>query len=227
MIFLRSVSAQHVEDPDYGVGMPVFRWLLDGHRLHFRAPITFITGENGAGKSTLVESLARVLGLHGAGGAERRFMGTGDDFTSNAYRSLLIRKTDPIPQAFFLRGETYLDTVNALGMSTPGSHGESIIEMTGYLSTQPGVYILDEPEAGLSAVSQMALLAQFAHGVEAGAQWIVATHSPILLATPGAHILEVHEDGITEVSYRESQPFRHYAEFFADPEGVAAYLVGD
>ena len=105
------------------------------------------------------------------------------------------------------------------------SHGESILDLVAEHVHGEGIYLLDEPEAGLSVIRQMALLAEIHHAAGRGAQFVIATHSPILPAVPGAQIVEINEAGLTPASFEDLESVAATREFLADPAGTARYLV--
>lgn len=174
--------------------------------------VTFFVGENGAGKSTVLEAIAVALGLPAEGGT--RNVHRAQQEVSPLHRVLRLAKGWRQPRSsYFLRAEslfnvfTYLDELPG---SPPSlhlrSHGEAFLEvLQGFRSD--GLYLLDEPEAALSPNRQLAALALIDRLVKEGCQFIIATHSPILLAYPNATILSFDATGITEVAYEDTE---HY-----------------
>ena len=207
--------------------------------LRFDAPITFLVGENGAGKSTLVEALAYTLGFDAQGGTTGDEMGRrhrgqnplGDEI------ELELGPQKPREQ-FFLRAESFVnfaglvqanDLVDAYG-GVPlheQSHGESFLALAESRFGGEMLYLLDEPEAALSVTSALAFVAVLHRVAGAGAQFIVATHSPILLATPGARIYELDERGASEVSWEASDPVRMTRAFLEAPQRFLHEIVGE
>jgi predicted ATPase len=207
--------------------------------LRFDAPITFLVGENGAGKSTLVEALAYALGFDAQGGT------TGDEMGKR------VRGDNPLGEEvefelgpckpreqFFLRAESFHefaklveahDLVDAYGGVSlhEQSHGESFLALAESRFGGEMLYLLDEPEAALSVTSALAFVAVLHRVAAAGAQFIVATHSPILLATPGARIYELDERGASEVSWEASDPVRMTRAFLDAPQRFLHEIVGD
>ncbi len=204
--------------------------------LKFRTPVTFLVGENGSGKSTVLEAIAEAYGLEPHGG--HRGMYATDQQRSDLGRRMKLSRTKTgsrmlgaRTRGFFLRAETAYEVFTEnFGKAGYGdrhpdqvSHGESVLQVLDGRFTDVGLYLLDEPEDGLSFTSCLRLLAQFELLVQRDAQIICATHSPVLSAYPGATVLEVGRHGVREVAWRELEVVDHWARFLARPE---AYLSG-
>ncbi|MDR7329808.1 AAA family ATPase [Corynebacterium guangdongense] len=239
---LRAMAAAGVES--YVLDLPAVRHLARTGPLRLSTPVTVLVGDNGAGKSTLLEALALALGFPGMGGPVGGFHGdmwaarTGTE--SRLAHHLVVRTSAPLLRGFFLRAETSFQllteadrpparagrNVLASGQSLHArSHGESVLGLVAEHVAGAGLYLFDEPEAGLSTVRQMALLAEIDQAVDRGAQFIIATHSPVLPALPRAEILEVNEAGILPVAYDDVESVRAMREFLDDPRGVVDYLT--
>jgi predicted ATPase len=201
---------------------------------------TFFVGENGSGKSTLIEAIAVASGFNAEGGT------TNFQFATRRSESALhgcirVPRTDRRPRTgFFLRAESFfnlatniedLDRESILGppvLASYGgrplhemSHGEAFMALVRHRFGRNGLYILDEPEAALSIGRQIELVRELhAHVTQKGSQLIVATHSPVLLALPGSLIYRLGEDGISAVSYEETDAYRLTWNFLRDPNGV-------
>lgn len=193
--------------------------------------VTLLTGDNGSGKSTLVEAIAVAMGVNAAGGSRHARFTAADH--SALHRSLtLIRRENP-RDVYFLRGETYLDLAEyheSLGPGDPlvgltrRSHGQGIMDLVRTRFGPDSLILLDEPEDGLSIFSQLELLGLLTVLARRGAQVVVATHSPVLLAIPDARILHVPD--LDPMLYDDCEPVTATREFINDPAGTARYLVG-
>jgi len=212
--YLRSVTIDPQADLDfdrYPFNIPAVRAMgvLEPH-----PDVTFFVGENGAGKSTLLEAIAVALGMPAEGGT--RNVHRTQQEVSPLHRVLRLVKGWRQPRAsYFLRAESLFNVFTYLDELGPGggpsmhlkSHGEAFLEvLQGF--RRDGLYLLDEPEAALSPNRQLAALALIDRLVKEGCQFIIATHSPILLAYPNARILCFDAGGIAEVAYEDTE---HYA----------------
>lgn len=223
----------------YFADLPPVRQLAAGAALRFDRPVTFLVGENGAGKSTLLEAIAVCCGLNPEGGSRNiRFSTEETHAALGAYLTPVRRAF--FQDGFFLRAEslynvaTYLDRLNeddprALepygGRSLHRqSHGESFLALVQHRFGGRGLYLLDEPEAALSPSRQLTLLCELRRLAEAGAQCIIATHSPILMALPGARLYRLDEAGFTAADYRDTEHYRLTRQFLEDPERMLHYL---
>lgn len=218
---------------DYLVHLPAVRYL---NELRLTQPVTFLVGDNGSGKSTLLEAIALACGFDASGGPLGGWNGTirHTGTESNLYRHLKVRRSGPLLRGFFLRAETHftmLTGADVVAGQPPQllarSHGESIMDILGHHVDGAGLYLLDEPEAGLSPVRQMVLLAEIHQAVDRGAQFMIATHSPILPAVPRASIIDVGEAGLRHISYEQVEAVSATREFLTDPRGTVDYLIAD
>lgn len=213
--------------------------ILQGRFVHeLTTPVTFLVGENGSGKSTLLEALAwnAGFGMQG-GGRDHQF---SEDTDGHALgRALRLGWRQRTAEGFFLRAETFFNFATYLesaGSTFDRYGGESLHEKShgeAFLSLfehrfQRGLYILDEPEAALSPQRQLAFL-RILHQLTAPkrAQFIIATHSPILLAFPGATVLSLDDGEVKPVDYRETEHFRVMRDFINGPERFFRYLFED
>lgn len=208
----------------YPFSIPAIRALRERLALHPR--VTILVGENGAGKSTLIEGIAVAAGFNAEGGSNQFAFSTRSS-ESELGRCLRIARTERRPRTgYFLRAESFfnvatnieeLDRVPALAppiIDSYGgkslheqSHGESFWALVQHRFGPAGLYILDEPEAALSPRRQILLLARIAELVEQGSQFVIATHSPILAAAPGALIYALSAEGIRSIPYEDTDCF--------------------
>ncbi len=238
--FVRSVTLlrERVESfAVYPFSLPAIRQ-LDILPLH--PAVTFIVGENGSGKSTLIEALAVAAGFNAEGGS-RDFQFATRVSHSGLHRCLRLTWNHRRPKTgFFLRAESFynvateidrLDKIQGLLHSYGGrslheqSHGESFIALLKNRFGPGGLYFLDEPEAALSPSRQLAALVRIHDLVRAGSQFIIATHSPILMAYPDANILAVGEQGLAPVRYEETEHHTLTRRFLNNPVGMLRELL--
>ncbi|WP_336319559.1 AAA family ATPase [Streptomyces lavendofoliae] len=226
----------HVATHDEGEwpwSVPCVRLLME-EGLRFTAPVTFLVGENGSGKSTLVEALAEGFGLDSWGGshdwryATRRgksVLGERIRFEA-APRGRRMLGSRAARKGFFLRAETAMDALDREGFAPDAvSHGEGFLAAFRGKFLEPGLYVLDEPEAALSFSSCLELLGHLDQLAKRGGQVICATHSPLLTALPGADIVEVGEHGLRRVEWRELALVDHWRRYLADPSAYLRHIL--
>ncbi|MFA5139716.1 MAG: AAA family ATPase [Elusimicrobiota bacterium] len=218
----------------YPFSLPIIRGL---HRLKFNPSVTFITGENGAGKSTLLEAIALASGFNPEGGS-RNFNFSTRDSHSVLHGKLSLRRGIRRPKdGFFFRGESFFNVATEaerLGVldSYGGrslheqSHGEAFLSLVMNRFRGRGLYLLDEPEAALSPTRLLGLLRRIHDLVRDHSQFIIVTHSPILLAYPDASILYCDERGIHEVEYERTEHFAVTVAFLNNYRQRLAQLLG-
>lgn len=224
--------------------LPAVRSLARRRELPLTRSVTFLVGENGTGKSTLLEAIAVAYGFNAEGGT-RNFGFSTSSTHSDLYQSLTLLKSAYPRDGFFLRAESfynaasYLDEIYApefaLHIKTSygscslheQSHGESFLSLVQNRFHAEGLYLLDEPEAALSPSRLMTLLAEIHNLVKKRSQFIIATHSPILMAYPGAEILELSETGIRSVNYRDTEHYQLTRRFLENPEKMLHYLLDE
>ncbi|MEO6120998.1 MAG: AAA family ATPase [Acidimicrobiales bacterium] len=192
--------------------------------------VTFLSGENGSGKSTLVEAVAIAAGLNPEGGS-RHLAYSQRPTESDLHRHLVLRWARRPRTAYFLRAETLFNTATAYeGVETGGlhdrSHGQQVIEVATKLLHPGGFFVMDEPESALSVPGQLKLLTRMHDLVATGGQFLIATHSPVLLAFPGARIYQLDDDGVAAVAYEDTQPYQLTRSFLDSPERFFRHLFG-
>jgi predicted ATPase len=236
--YLREVSLKRDQIADaasYPFSIPAVREL---DRLEFHPDVTFFVGENGSGKSTVLEAIALAMGFGPEGGTRNaRFKTT--ESVSPLYQHLKLVKSFARPQDhYFLRAEsffnlaTYMDDVGYLGgygdkSLHERSHGESFMSVLIDKLRGKGFYLFDEPEAALSPSRQMAALTAIHRLVQDGSQFIIATHSPILLAYPRSKIVLFDGTGLSEVRYEDTEHYSITRYFLNNHRRMVDELMSD
>jgi len=243
---MRAIDAEHYwisarferrEGWDEGVypfNLPVVRYLDE---LTFHPKVTFLVGENGAGKSTLIEALAVAWGFNAEGGSGNF------NFATRASHSDLhsfvrpVRSTKRAKDGFFLRAESLFNVateVEALGVRGYGdrslheqSHGESFLALMDHRFRGQGLYILDEPEAALSPNRQLSFLVRMHELIGQRSQFIIATHSPIILGYPDAWIYQASQDGLMRIDYEDTDHFQVTRGFLNHRQAMLDTLLSD
>ena len=217
---------------------PLVKYLLSVEQLTFSQPVTFLVGENGTGKSTLLEAIAVSAGFNAEGGS-RDFSFSTVDTHSDLYQYITTIRTISPLDGFFLRAESFYNTASYLDRNSTmvryggvslhrQSHGEAFLSLVANRFEGNGLYLLDEPEAALSPQRIMALICHIDELVKRNSQFIIATHSPILMAYPGAQILQFSENGrIETVKYRDTEHYRLTKQFLDAPEKMMSYLLDE
>ena len=199
--------------------------------------ITFLVGANGSGKSTLLEAIAVAAGMNAEGGGRNFRFGTAETHSALHEHVTLERLGVPATD-YFLRAESFYNLATALdglgpaayaaygGRSLHGqSHGESFLALAVNRFGPDGLYVLDEPEAALSPQGQLTLLRRIHELVSDGCQFIIATHSPLLVAYPDSLILTLDDDGVHETIYDEVEHVQMYRAFLDNPERFLRHLL--
>ncbi|CAB4817139.1 unannotated protein [freshwater metagenome] len=208
--------------------------LSRGIDLAFNTNVTFFVGENGAGKSTLLEAIAECCEFSPEGGSRDHYRTTFNERSALA-QALRLSWSPKTSEGFFMRAEsfynfaTYIDEVSNLraygGKSLhQQSHGESFLSLFSNRFEQ-GIYLLDEPEAALSPQRQLSFLS-IIHDLEKSghAQFIIATHSPIILSYPGAILFSFDNEAIEPIAYQDSEHYRVTRDFLNAPERYFKHL---
>jgi predicted ATPase len=232
--FLRHIELRRNDVSDWGAypfSIPAVARL---DRLEFSPQVTFFVGENGSGKSTLIEAIAILAGFNPEGGT-KNFGSRLRPSESSLHEMLtLARGARRERSGFFLRAETMFNVSSeAENYASYGwdnlhekSHGEAFLWVTLNRFGDNGLYILDEPEAALSPQRQLALLGRMRQLVLGGSQLIISTHSPILMAYPGARILALGPDGIQEAKYTDTEHYAVTRAFLQNPERMLRDIFG-
>jgi predicted ATPase len=227
---------------------PLFLPALRGVRLLNLDPsMTIFVGENGSGKSTLVEGIAVAAGFNAEGGSTNFNFATQGHLPELAQHLRLVRNPKRPRTGFFLRAESFFNVASEIERLDEGSeggaapigpaygpkplhevsHGESFLSLVLHRFGPGGLYILDEPEAALSPTGCMALLRRFHDLAEEGSQFVIATHSPIVMSYPGALIYLLTDDGPRQARWEELDHVRITREFLNEPALVLDALFTD
>ncbi len=216
---------------------------LDALPLH--RSVTFIIGENGSGKSTLLEALAVAWGFNAEGGTQNFNFDTRASHSPLHDYMQLSRGYKKPSNGYFLRAESFYNVateIEALDKEPGGrpiiasyggvslhaqSHGESFLALLLHRFSENGFYILDEPEAALSPTRQMSALVRIHQLVQDGAQFVISTHSPILMAYPEAWIYRLDEDGITRIAYEETEHYQITRDFLNNHQMMLKVLLAE
>ncbi len=213
-------------------------------KLELHPSVTFFVGENGSGKSTLLEAIAVSCGFNAEGGSRNFRFGTRESH-SELHRFLRIARGFPRPRGgFFLRAESFFNVATEIEKldAEPGpgppigpaygdrslheqSHGEAFLALLVNRFHGEGLYLLDEPEAALSPSRQLAVITRIHDLVKAKSQFIIATHSPILMAYPHACIYSFSQNGIRRVAYEDTEHCRITRDFLLNPKRMLNVLM--
>lgn len=210
--------------------------------LTFESPVSFFIGENGVGKSTFIEGLAVGLGLNAEGGTQNFLFQTASTH-SDLYRYLKIIRGFRRPETkFFLRAESFYNVATELEMLNEvqsgafdsyggkslhqSSHGESFMQLMTNRFSKNGLYLLDEPEAALSPSRQLALLILIHDLVKEGSQFIISTHSPILLSYREGIIYDLNRH-FQKTKFKDTEIYQTYKLVLDDPESMQHHLLDD
>ncbi|MQR02305.1 AAA family ATPase [Glaciimonas soli] len=244
--YLRSLQfnpEKTIDFDTYPFSIPAVREL---EQIDFHADVTFLVGENGAGKSTLLEAIAVAWGFNAEGGNQNNAFSTANAH-SDLHSYLRTVKSYRRPKTgYFLRAESFFNVATSIAEldAIPGagpkigpsygdkalheqSHGESFLALLQNKFRPDGIYMLDEPEAALSPNRQLAALTIIHRLVQRQCQFIIATHSPILLAYPDAKIYVLDHTGLTETHYKDTEHYAVTRDFLNNPEGILRHLFAE
>ena len=235
----------NLEENSYLNELPVIKHFKKFRELELSADVTFFVGENGTGKSTLLEAIAVAYGFNAEGGS-KNFNFSTNETHSDLYKHIDLGKKNFAKDGFFLRAEslynvaTNIDSMDKLpsfdapiiggygGVSLHNqSHGESFLAIVQNRFFGNGLYILDEPEAALSPMKLLTLIAEINNLVNKNSQFIIATHSPILMAFPNSEVLEFTKKGIKKTNYKNTEHYKTTKTFLENPEKTLHYLLND
>ncbi len=218
----------------YPFSIPAIRQFMEAESFSFKSPVTIFVGENGSGKSTLIEAIACCFGINPEGGSRnfhfstyKSHSGLGDYM----YYTRIRRPRD----SYFLRAESFYNVITEIerldsepDFSPPvktgyggvnlheKSHGESFFAVLKKRLRGNGLYVMDEPEAAVSVTRQLEMLQIIRQLVKKDSQFIMATHSPIIMAYPEADIIKIDEHGFSRIEYEETEQYQVMHEFMRD-----------
>ncbi len=233
------ILSRPLPEDSYLCGLPAVQHLMKNHSLPLTKAVTFFVGENGTGKSTLIEGIAAAYGFNPEGGSKNFHFSTNQSH-SELWEHLTLSKSSFPKDGFFLRAESFYNVasnIDELNRDLDGlldsyggislhqqSHGESFLALVQNRFWGNGLYIMDEPEAALSPTRILTLMVELRALTKKASQFIIATHSPILMSFPGAQVYEFTQDGIRSVDYRETEHYQLTRRFLENPEKMFRYL---
>jgi predicted ATPase len=230
---------------EYPFSLPAVRF-LDTLELHPK--VTFFVGENGSGKSTLLEAIAVNWGFNAEGGTKNFNFNTHSSHSSLHEYIRLSKGTKKPRDGFFLRAESFFNVATAIDkidedpfpfsapplINTYGgkslheqSHGESFLSLMMHRFSGDGFYIFDEPEAALSPQRQLASLVRIHDLIQDNSQFVIATHSPIIMAYPDSFIYDFSCEGIQRINYYDTEHYRVMYNFLSNPDRMLRALLND
>lgn len=234
--FIREIRIDTpIPDDEYSKHIPAIDYLAKGNVLEFNNNITFFVGDNGTGKSTLIEAIAIASRFNPEGGTLRHSFSTHDSHSDLNQYLTVVRQNYP-SYGYFLRAESFYNVASyryeifkkeikdgKIDDYHTMSHGELFMEVIQGLHKN-GLYIFDEPEAALSPSKLLTMMCEINRLLDENSQFIIATHSPILMAFPGATIYQFSSNGIEKVDYTDTEHYQVTKTFLDCPERMLKYL---
>ena len=225
-----NIDWDKIDDSNYLRNIPAIKSLKS---LELSNPVTFFVGENGSGKSTLLEAIAVAYGFNPEGGTKNYNFSTYDSHSKLCDALLLVKGYRKANWGYFLRAESFYNVATMeeeyeeylSDRYHEKSHGESFLAMLQKQMKPNGLYIFDEPEAALSPQRQLTLLMEINRCAKQGAQFIIATHSPILLGLPDAEILSFDDGAIHPCEYEETDSYQVTEMFINNREQLLKRLL--
>ncbi len=206
------------------------------NELSFHKPVTFFVGENGSGKSTILEAIAVAYGFNPEGGTRNYSFSTYDSHSKLCDSMRVIRGYSKPRWGYFLRAESFYNVATAEDEYSRGpggrpqhfherAHGVSFLALVQNNFRGNGIYLLDEPEAALSPQRQLTLLLEIERCTREGSQFIIASHSPILLGTPGAEILGFDDGEVHALAYEKTESYQVTKMFIENRDQMLSHLL--
>lgn len=237
-LYIRRLSmARPLPQDSYLNALPAVRQLAN-KGIDFHRPVTFFVGENGSGKSTLIEAIAVSQGFNPEGGTKNFHFHTADTHSELCSHLRVARSAVYPRDGFFLRAESFYNFASSLDDLGPQvmrfygdlslheqSHGESFLSAVENRFGGKGLYILDEPEAALSPTGLIRLIIHINRLIQDDAQFIIATHSPMLITFPQAEVYQINENGIASVDYHETSHYCTTLRFLQHPESMLKEIL--
>ncbi len=233
-LFIRSIRIDHgLLPPDcYSEEIPALKNLTT---LSFHRPVTFFTGENGSGKSTLIEAMAIAYGFNPEGGTRNYHMSTQDTHSPLYQAISFIRSAKRPKWGYYMRGESFYNIASFNNAYADGkqpdyhirSHGQGMLEAMQDNMSPQSIYFFDEPESALSPSRQLTLLKEISDYASMGCQFIIATHSIILLSLPEAEILSFDNEEIEPIGYEQTPAYRLTSLFINHRDRILRQVLTD
>lgn len=238
-LFIKKISLNREEIDDFNLYPFNINIIKEFKEVSFNSNVTFLIGENGIGKSTFIEAIAMSIGLNPEGGSQNFNFKTKDTH-SNLSSYLSVSRLNIPKTKYFLRAESFYNVASEIvkiceeeqsfdlykaygGNLHECSHGESFIKLVQNRFTNNGLYILDEPEAALSPIRQMTLLCLIDDLAKHGSQFIIATHSPILISYRDGEILDLNNK-FKKINYKDTEIYQTYKNYLDNPYGMQKKL---
>ena len=236
------ILREEIDNASYLSHLPAIKYLVENEEISFTKDVTFFVGENGSGKSTLLEAIAVAYGFNAEGGSKNFNFATSNTH-SDLYKHLTLSKESFAKDGFFLRAESFYNVATSVDELDEGtstllesyggislhnqSHGESFLSLVQNRFRGNGLYILDEPESALSPSRLFTLMIEINNLLKKNSQFIIATHSPILLAFPDAQIYQIGDDGIEPTAYKDTEHYSLTKMFLENPDQMLRRLFED
>lgn len=235
MIYIKEIYFKKYLTTDaYLNNIPAIKNALESDGINFTSAVTFLVGENGTGKTTILDGIAAQLGLNLEGGSKNFLFSTREK--NPALSDLIIISKSNYPQdSFYFKAESFYNAATYIEETGVGdnygdrplheqSHGERFLSLVRNRFRGHGIYLLDEPETALSPQSQLTLLAEIRYLVKQDSQFIISTHSPIIMSYPNSTIFELSASGINKVTYEETATYNLYSSFLKGPQQYFKHL---